>query len=163
MANAGEHEARPPELEPSVLRAALAALPIAIEVFARGGGDRVFANPAAAGRAQTPAGAEREEAVLDGRAVLIQRREFSVEGRAYRVSAATDIDDQRRLQDELFRRAYFDELTQLPNRGFFEEAVAQALRSTGEGSDFAVAVVGFDQFVRAAIQGSVEQLNRHAA
>jgi diguanylate cyclase (GGDEF)-like protein len=142
MPNAGEHEARPPELEPSVLRAALAALPIAIEVFARDG-ERVFANPAAAARPARPgdAGAGRE-----ARAVLIERREFSAEGRAYRVCAATDVEDMRRSQDELFRRAYFDELTQLPNRGFFEEAVAQAMRATGEKPDFAVAVVGFDQF-----------------
>jgi diguanylate cyclase (GGDEF)-like protein len=142
MPNAGEHEARPPELEPSVLRAALAALPIAIEVFARDG-ERVFANPAAAARPARPgdAGAGRE-----ARAALIERREFSAEGRAYRVCAATDVEDMRRSQDELFRRAYFDELTQLPNRGFFEEAVAQAMRATGEKPDFAVAVVGFDQF-----------------
>ena len=147
MPNAGEHEARPPELEPSVLRAALAALPIAIEVFARDG-ERVFANPAAAARPPGPgdAGAGREEAVREARAVLIERREFSAEGRAYRVCAATDVEGLRRSQDELFRRAYFDELTQLPNRGFFEEAVAQAMRATGEKPDFAVAVVGFDQF-----------------
>ncbi len=50
MPNANEDGAGPPELPSTVLRAALAALPIAIEVFARGG-ERVFANPAAAGRA----------------------------------------------------------------------------------------------------------------
>ena len=77
---------------------------------------------------------------------MIERREFSVEGGGYRVSAAIDIDDQRRLQDELFRRAYFDPLTQLPNRGLFEDAVGQSIRSTGESPDFAVAVVGIDQF-----------------
>ena len=147
MPNANEDGARAPELRSTVLHAALAALPIAIEVFARGG-ERVFANPAAAVRVQAPDndGAEREEAVIGGRAVLIQRREFSVEGGHYRVSAATDIDDQRRSQDELFRRAYFDPLTQLPNRGLFEEMVGQSIRSTGESPDFAVAVVGVDQF-----------------
>ncbi len=147
MANANEDGARPPELDCSVLRAALAALPIAIEVFAREG-ERVFANPAAPKRADEPRNGqvEREEAVREGRAVLIERREFSAEGRAYRVSAMTDIDDQRRLQDELFQRAYFDELTQLPNRGFFERAVEQSTRSDGEHPDFAVAVVAFDQF-----------------
>ena len=79
--------------------------------------------------------------------MLIERREFSANGRAYRVSAATDIDDQRRLQDELFQRAYFDGLTQLPNRGLFEQAVGQSIRRRrGEPPNFAVAVVGFDQF-----------------
>ena len=41
MPNANEDGARPPELRSTVLRAALAALPIAIEVFARGGERRV--------------------------------------------------------------------------------------------------------------------------
>ncbi len=147
MANANEDPARPPELRSSVLRAALTALPIAIEVFARDGG-RVFANPAAAERADGPGekGAEREEAVRGDRAALIERRDFSAEGRAYRVCAASDIEDQRRMQDELFQRAYFDDLTRLPNRGFFEEAIGQAVRSTEKEPGFAVAVVGFDQF-----------------
>ena len=82
-------------------------------------------------RAQPPDndGAEREEAVVDGRAVLVERREFSVDGRAYRVSAATDIDDQRRLQDELFQRAYFDPLTKLPNRALLRRRGRAILRS----------------------------------
>ncbi|MFZ1962580.1 MAG: EAL domain-containing protein [Roseiarcus sp.] len=147
MANANDDGARPPELDPSVLRAAITALPIAIEVFAPEG-ERVFANPAAPKRADQLAGggAEREEAIRDGRAVLIERREFPADGRAYRVSAATDVDDQRRLQDELFQRAYFDQLTQLPNRGFFEQAVGQSVAAGGEPANFAVAVVAFDRF-----------------
>jgi diguanylate cyclase (GGDEF)-like protein len=146
MANANDDGARPPELDASVLRAAIAALPIAIEVFASEGA-RVFANPAAPRRADQPAGggAEREEAIRDGRAALIERRHFSVDGRAYRVSAATDVDDQRRLQDELFQRAYFDRLTQLPNRGFFDQAVGQSVGKGGESANFAVAVVAFDR------------------
>ena len=147
MANANQDDARRPELDSSVLRAALAVLPTAIEVFACDG-ERVFANPAAPERAREAErdGAEREEAVLDGRPMLIERREFSVDGHPYRVSAATDIADQRRLQDELFQRAYFDDLTKLPNRGFFEQAVGQLIQSDEGTPDFAVAVVGFDQF-----------------
>ncbi|MGD0640874.1 MAG: EAL domain-containing protein [Roseiarcus sp.] len=147
MANANEDGANPPELETPALRAALAALPIAIEVFARNG-ERMFANPAAPERSREAwnDGARREEAVRGGRAVLIERREFSVDGRSYRICAATDISDQRRLQDELFQRAYFDSLTKLPNRGFFEQAIEQFIRSKENNPDFAVAVVGFDQF-----------------
>ncbi|MGO4869480.1 MAG: putative bifunctional diguanylate cyclase/phosphodiesterase [Roseiarcus sp.] len=147
MANANQDDARRPELDSSVLRAALAVLPTAIEVFACDG-ERVFANPAAPERAREAErdGAKREEAVRDGRPMLIERREFSVDGHPYRVSAATDIADQRRLQDELFQRAYFDDLTKLPNRGFFEQAVGQLIQSDEGTPDFAVAVVGFDQF-----------------
>ena len=57
MANANDDGARPPELDPSVLRAAITALPIAIEVFAPEGA-RVFANPAApSGRKRSATGA----------------------------------------------------------------------------------------------------------
>jgi diguanylate cyclase (GGDEF)-like protein len=131
MAIANEDAASPADAPPSLLRAALAALPVAVEVFGRDGA-RLFANPAALQR--------------DGRAALIERRDFTLEGEAYAVSAATDIDEQRRLQDELFQRAYFDPLTQLPNRALFEQAVGQAVASPAEKPDFAVAIVGFDQF-----------------
>lgn len=146
MSNAGEDRPLPPGRELPVLKAALAALPIAIEVFAKDGA-RVFANPAAQGALAAGAqGADREEAVRDGRAALIERRSFAVEGDEHRVCAAADIADQRRVQDELFQRAYFDDLTKLPNRGFFEEAIGQLIRAAGERGAFAVAVVGFDQF-----------------
>jgi diguanylate cyclase (GGDEF)-like protein len=147
MANMDEDAAGPPEPPASLLRAALAALPTAIEVFGRDG-ERIFANPAAPKRAEPPRtdAGEREEAVRNGRAVLIERHEFTLEGCAYLVAAATDIDDQRRLQDELFQRAYFDPLTQMANRGLFEQAVEQAVRSPEEGPDFAVAIIGIDQF-----------------
>ncbi len=146
MPSARDDDALRPEPRSSLLRAAIAALPIPIEVLARDG-NRVFVNPAAQ-RALTPVGdgAECEETVRDGRAVLIQRQDFSAEGRAYRVCAATGIEDQRRLQDELFQRAYFDSLTKLPNRGFFEEAIGQSTRSGGNHLEFAVTVVGLDQF-----------------
>jgi diguanylate cyclase (GGDEF)-like protein len=146
MPNVSDERMDPPGRRSAILEAALAALPIAVEVFSADGA-RVFANPAAERAPSRDAeGPEREESVHAGGAVLIERREFNAEGLGYRVCAAADIRDQRRVQDELFQRAYFDGLTKLPNRGFFEEAVDHAIRSVGEGVGFAVAALGFDQF-----------------
>ena len=143
MPNLWEDAAPAPERRAGLLEAALTALPVAIEVFAQDG-TRIFANPAARNpAANSPA--EREKATRDGRALQIECRAFGAEGAHYRLRAATDIDDERRTQDELFHRAYFDELTKLPNRGFFEEAVGQSIQAK-PAEAFAVAVVGFDQF-----------------
>jgi len=122
---------------------ALAALPVAVEIRTAAGA-RVYANPAADG-APDPKH-PRATAARGGRAELIEAADFRFGLDAYRVSAAFDIDDERRLQDELFQRAYFDPLTKLPSRAFFEEAVARSLGGASGESRFAVAAIGLDQF-----------------
>ena len=123
---------------------ALGALPIAIEVRAASG-ERVYANPAA--ESTGPQQRARETVTRGGRAVIVESANFRIGPADYRVSAIVDIDDERRLQDELFQRAYFDPLTKLPTRAFFEEAVARSIGDPdGERGSFAVATLGFDQF-----------------
>ncbi len=123
---------------------ALAALPIAVEVRAASG-ERVYANPAAAAPASQKRA--RETATRDGRAVVVESADFRYSAANYRVSAVFDVDDERRLQDELFQRAYFDPLTKLPTRAFFEEAVARSINGPDrDRGRFAVAIMGFDQF-----------------
>ena len=122
---------------------ALAALPVAVEIRTAAG-ERVYANPAAEA-APAPKRA-RQTVTRGGRAELIETADFRLGPDAYRVSAAVDIDDERRLQDELFQRAYFDPLTKLPSRAFFEEAVARSLGGASGEARFAVAAIGFDQF-----------------
>ena len=122
----------------------LAALPIAVEVR-DAAGERVYANPAAEGAASQKR--PRETVTRDGRAVVVESADFRIGAAAYRVSALVDIDDERRLQDELFQRAYFDSLTRLPSRAFFEEAVARTIAGPGgDRARFALATIGFDQF-----------------
>ena len=147
MPNGDEGRDPSGEASEAVLRGALAALPIGVEILSPDG-RRVFANPTAERRldALPDDGAESETLVLDGRATRIERRAFAAEGRAYRARATIDVDDQRKLQDELFQRAYFDPLTGLPTRGFFEQAVAQAAREASARPTFAVAAIGLDQF-----------------
>ncbi|MBV8472740.1 MAG: GGDEF domain-containing protein, partial [Hyphomicrobiales bacterium] len=145
MANGWNENARSRDERPAILDAALAALPTAVEIFASDG-TCVFANPAARALGGLgPDGGDREAIVRAERALLIERRTFDAEGAQYRIGAAIDISDERRLQDDLFQRAYFDDLTRLPNRGFFEEAVGRSIRAD-EATDFAIAIVGFDQF-----------------
>jgi len=145
MSDAWDDRSLSPERRDALLRAALSALPVGVEVFGPNEA-RLFSNAAARSLAASGSrGPEREETSLDGRALLVERRSFEIAGIAYRLRATTDIDEQRRMQDELFQRAYFDPLTKLPNRGFFEEAVGQAVGSAA-ASEFAVAVVGLDQF-----------------
>ncbi len=128
---------------PTLIGEALAALPVAVEIRTAAG-ERVYANPAA--DVAPDAKRARETVARGGRAELVETADFRVGRDAYRVSAAIDIDDERRLQDELFQRAYFDPLTKLPSRAFFEEAVARSLGGASGEARFAVAAIGFDQF-----------------
>jgi len=122
---------------------AVAALPIAVEIRAADGA-RLYANPAADAAADPKR--RRETVSRGGRAALIETAVFWLGADSYSVSAAVDIDDERRLQDELFQRAYFDPLTKLPSRVFFEEAAARSLGGAPGQARFAVAAIGFDQF-----------------
>ena len=127
--------------------AALEATGIAFEIRETAGAV-AFAN--ARGRTcfhDAPADApDHEEAVFDGRTVLVERTNFSFAGRSYRISAAVDIDAQRRLQDELFQRAYFDRLTGLPNRELCDRAIGELTRTTPAGEGFAVAILDIVKF-----------------
>ena len=126
---------------------AVAALPIAVEIRAADGA-RLYANPAADAAADPKR--RRETVSRGGRAALIETAVFWLGADSYSVSAAVDIDDERRLQDELFQRAYFDPLTKLPSRVFFEEAAARSLGGETElvliGGDDVAARFGGDQF-----------------
>jgi diguanylate cyclase (GGDEF)-like protein len=127
--------------------AALEATGIAFEIR-EAAGPVAFAN--ARGRTcfhDAPADApDHEEAALDGRTMLVERTNFSFADRSYRVSAAVDIDAQRRLQDELFQRAYFDRLTGLPNRELCDRAIGELMRTTPAGEGFAVAILDIVKF-----------------
>ena len=128
----------------AIVEAALEVLPIAIEIRDVAG-RRLYANRASDG--PLGPGASRGTITRDGRAAAVETAAFRVGSTDYRVSAAVDIADERQLQDELFQRAYFDPLTRLPSRGFFEEAVARSLAGAVKERDrFGIAIIGFDQF-----------------
>ena len=86
------------------------------------------------------------ERMAEGRAKLIEQRGFSFEGEHYHVVASVDIDAQRRLQDDLFARAYFDPATGLPNRELCDRAISDMIAARSPAEPFAVAVVEIDRF-----------------
>jgi diguanylate cyclase (GGDEF)-like protein len=73
-----------------------------------------------------------------------ERYDVLVDGRSYSLSLTLDDRERRQRENELLQRAYFDELTGLPNRSLFERSVS-ALIATGP-EDFALAFVDIDGF-----------------
>jgi cyclic di-GMP phosphodiesterase Gmr len=62
------------------------------------------------------------------------------------LSSSTDITEQKNFEDQLFRSAYFDELTELPARRVIEHRVNSLLKG-GEASErFALAFLDLDNF-----------------
>ena len=85
------------------------------------------------------------EVVEQGRASLVNRRGFEFDGEDFTVSVSLDIEAQKRLQDELFQRAYFDPLTSLPSRDLWDRAVTD-LAQQNDALSFAVAMINLNKF-----------------
>src|SRR5262249_12019787 len=62
------------------------------------------------------------------------------------ISTSIDITERKQFENELARRAYFDELTSLPNRAFLEERIDDLLQSAGPDTRFALAFIDLDNF-----------------
>ncbi len=68
-------------------------------------------------------------------------------GSSQTVLTIRDITEQRKLQDELARRALYDPLTGLANRDLFRDRLRQALiRHERHGAEFAVLMLDLDDF-----------------
>lgn len=79
--------------------------------------------------------------------VLFSARRIVFEGEDCVLSALTDIDDRRRAQQELHRRAFHDDLTGLPNRAMFMDALNRARHRTERRSGvFDILFVDLDGF-----------------
>jgi c-di-GMP phosphodiesterase Gmr len=154
--------------ELSILRDVLRMLPNGVTVQDEHG--RVLlANDAAA--AQLPIGADglvehehrrktAREALRSGETMVVEES-FAREGgrqvlltshqpvriaeRDLLLSSSADITDQKAFEDELFRSAYYDELTDLPNRRVIEHRVNKLLQA-GDTSGFALAFLDVDNF-----------------
>ncbi|WP_420968059.1 putative bifunctional diguanylate cyclase/phosphodiesterase [Bradyrhizobium sp. B120] len=153
-----------------ILRDLLQLLPAGVTVQDEQG-QFILVNEAAASQLQLAAGAsqpspvdERHAANLDllrsGRPVVIEEvlacgaskyvfltahRPVQIAGRNLLISTSTDISEQKAFEDQLFRSAYYDELTGLPTRRVIEHRVNGLIRDSAQ-SHFALAFLDVDNF-----------------
>jgi diguanylate cyclase (GGDEF)-like protein/PAS domain S-box-containing protein len=89
-----------------------------------------------------------EEFVSDGqlrRTFLTTHRPVRIADTTLLLTSSTDLSEQKAVQDELFRRAYFDELTGLPMRRVIERHVNDLLHDD-DTEPFALAFLDVDNF-----------------
>jgi len=90
-----------------------------------------------------------EERVSDGpnkRVFLTSHRPVQIADRMLLLSSATDLSQQKAVEDDLFRRAYFDELTGLPTRRVIEKRACDIIALDGPPERFALAFLDIDNF-----------------
>jgi diguanylate cyclase (GGDEF)-like protein len=91
--------------------------------------------------------ATTEECHDDGGArqvLLTSHRPVRIGDRDLLISSSADISEQKAFEDQLFRSAYYDELTDLPSRRVIEHRANGLLRKDGE--KFALAFLDIDNF-----------------
>ena len=90
-----------------------------------------------------------EEHVVPGeheRTFLNSHRRIRVLDEDLVLSTSLDITDQKQVESDLLRRAYFDDLTELPNRNLIQEQVAALIDEEGGSNCFALAFLDIDNF-----------------
>jgi diguanylate cyclase (GGDEF)-like protein len=105
-----------------------------------------FVDPSGPERDSSQLGMRRTEAKLADRTIEILRHSVVVDGSSYEVATSSDITEQVRLEDDLFRRAYFDDLTGLPNRSLLEKGVQDLIAGDAGEARFALAFIDVDNF-----------------
>jgi len=89
---------------------------------------------------------EECHADADGeRTWLTSHKPVYLHDRTFLMSTSNDITDRKGIEKELARRAYFDDLTGLPNRIVVEQRVEEFM-GQGESSRFALAFIDLDNF-----------------
>jgi diguanylate cyclase (GGDEF)-like protein len=77
--------------------------------------------------------------------LLTAHRPARIADRRLLISSSTDISEQKAFEDQLFRSAYYDELTGLPSRRVVEHRVNSLLKQR-EAQKFALAFLDIDNF-----------------
>ncbi len=80
------------------------------------------------------------------RTFLQIRKPARVSDTSLLLSASFDITERKRMETELSKRAYFDDLTGLPNRSLIQEHVELPLAGAERPSRFALAFLDIDNF-----------------
>jgi diguanylate cyclase (GGDEF)-like protein len=90
-----------------------------------------------------------EERIGEGaaeRILLTAHRPVRIAERTLLLSSALDITEQKLVENDLYRRAYFDELTGLPNRSVIERRATALLHDDEPPNRFALAFLDIDNF-----------------
>ncbi len=98
---------------------------------------------------RTGSHAVAEECVNNNQArqvFLTTHRPVRIADRNLLLSSSADISEQKALEDHLFRSAYYDELTGLPNRGVIEHRTNSLLQRDRPHGRFALAFLDIDNF-----------------
>jgi c-di-GMP phosphodiesterase Gmr len=77
---------------------------------------------------------------------LTAHRPVRIAGRELLLSSSADITEQKAFEDQLFRSAYYDELTNLPTRRVIEHRVNHLLTRENNQEGFALAFLDVDNF-----------------
>ena len=78
--------------------------------------------------------------------LLTAHRPTRIGERNLLLSSSTDISDQKAFEDQLFRSAYYDELTGLPMRRVIEHRAGNLVKRDGRDGRFALAFLDLDNF-----------------
>jgi diguanylate cyclase (GGDEF)-like protein/PAS domain S-box-containing protein len=83
---------------------------------------------------------------LSSKVYLTTHRPVRVSDRQLLLSSSVDVSQQKAIEEELFRCAYYDELTGLPTRRVIEQRVGSLIREQGQSARFAMAFLDIDNF-----------------
>ena len=120
----------------SSLLAPLATVSVMLELHGTGGEVRLRQGKASSAEFPAP----------DGNHVLTDRFRLAIAGSEYDLSLSVDLTEQLRLAQDLVARAYYDDLTGLPNRALIERSVQTLIDS--DAAPFALAFIDLDGFKR---------------
>lgn len=128
-----------PQKKPETLEKLFDALPFGVKIEA-GDGAVAYSNEADKSLRKPGSGPEgRDERVLKAKSF-----DFSVDGASFTASLLLDETEQVSREQALIKRAYFDELTGLPNRRIIEQSVNSLIESAD--TPFALAFIDVDGF-----------------
>lgn len=83
---------------------------------------------------------------LASKVYLTTHRPVRISNRQLLLSSSVDVSQQKAIEEELFRCAYYDELTDLPTRRVIEQRVGSLIREQGPQARFAMAFLDIDNF-----------------
>ncbi|WP_420413503.1 putative bifunctional diguanylate cyclase/phosphodiesterase [Roseibium sp.] len=101
-----------------------------------------YANPIGAAHAGFPA--DQDIIETDGRVFQVAQINVPMGPEVCHVRLSTDITEQRQLEDDLFQRAFYDDLTGLPNRNMVERTVMSLAEM--DDAAFELAIIDLDGF-----------------